>query len=80
MQANLRAAAIQRGIQPVPRGGPPGAAEIRVDAAAQILGAYVGPRSGGKRQPDRAVYRGERDRMAFTDPLEIGVEMAIDRR
>ena len=49
MQANLRATAIQRGIQPVSRWRTPGAAEIRVDAAAQILGTHIDSRPGGER-------------------------------
>ena len=80
MQPDLRATTIQRGIQPVSRGRTPGAAEIRVDAAAQILGAQVDSRSGGERKPDRPVYRGKRDRMTPADALEIGLEIAIHGR
>src|SRR5580765_5150928 len=79
VQAYLGSAAVDRGIQAMTARRAPCAAEIRVDAPAQVLRADIGARTRGQGKPDRPVHRSQRDRVALAHALEIGVELPVDR-
>src|SRR5215468_6803486 len=56
----------------------PGTAEIGVDPAAEIVRGHRRTGPGREGQPDRAVYRPQRDRVVSAQVLEIRFQAAID--